>query len=56
MCFSVTEKVTKLAQPKDTAKAKESDLKEDPFKISPNALKYRASARIQELAQPRERK
>lgn len=54
--FAVSEKVTKLAQPKDTSKTKESDLKEDPFTISPNALKYRATPRIQELAQPVDRK
>lgn len=45
-----------MATPKDKSKTKESDLKEDPFVISPNALKYKATARIQELAQPSTRK
>lgn len=45
-----------MAQPKDKSKTKESDLKEDPFTISPNALKYKPTARIQELAQPISRK
>lgn len=42
----------KLAVPKEKMVGNVSDVREDAFVISPNALKYKATARIQELAQP----
>lgn len=48
---------TKRTQELATAREKgvgESDLKENPFSISPNALKARPTARIKELAEPKE--
>lgn len=44
-----------LAVPKKKAAEKDNDLKENPFMISPTALKYVATTRIQELAEPIER-
>lgn len=44
-----------MARPKTAAVVLDNDLKENPFTISPAALKYVATPRIIELAKPLER-
>jgi len=52
--FIASDRMGNLAIPKTLRKG-ESDLKDKPFSVSPNALKYRATKRIKEIAQPKER-
>lgn len=52
---TVSPRFDELAVPKKKAAEKDSDLKENPFQISPNALKAKPSPRIEELAKPIER-
>lgn len=51
------ERIEKLAQPSFSAREakKQDDDRYDPFVISKNALKYKATPRILELAKPSER-
>ncbi|GLV34244.1 Testicular haploid expressed gene [Carabus blaptoides fortunei] len=55
LLYKISENVEKLAIPKKKAKEKESDEKENPYDISPNALKYKPTPRIIILAKPVER-
>lgn len=48
-----TKRIKEIATPREKGVG-ESDLKENPFSISPNALKARTTARIKELAEPKE--
>ncbi|KAK5644594.1 hypothetical protein RI129_005894 [Pyrocoelia pectoralis] len=52
---TVSPRFAELAEPKKKAAEKDSELKENPFQISPNALKAKPSARTKELAKPIER-
>ncbi|KAI9584490.1 uncharacterized protein LOC119634513 [Glossina fuscipes] len=50
-----TARTRALAQPTSRgAKSAAADVKENPFSVSPLAIKYKASKRIKELAEPRE--
>lgn len=54
--FTVTEHIKKLAQPKHSRmKFRRSDVEEQPFPVSKNALQYKVTPRIQELAQPKKK-
>lgn len=48
-----TPRILEMAQAKTTAQAPDADFKENAFQVSPNALKYKPSKRILEMAQPR---
>lgn len=53
--FAASKRVLEIAIPKKTVDAPDGDVKDNPFQISPNALKYKATPRITELAKPIER-
>nr|XP_022918206.1 uncharacterized protein LOC111427339 [Onthophagus taurus] len=55
LMHKTTEYDNKMSVPRARASANDADLKEDPFSISKNALKYKASPRIIELAKPQAR-
>lgn len=48
--------IDRLATPNKRKERVESDTKENPYLISPYALKYKATPRIEELAKPFERR
>lgn len=54
--FLASKRVGELAEPsaRRTAKSATADLKENPFSVSPTALKTKASKRTNELATPKE--
>ena len=51
--YKPSKRLLNLAMPRDKKQIL-SDFKENPFAIAPNALKYKASERIEELAEPKE--
>ncbi|XP_046409184.1 uncharacterized protein LOC124174095 isoform X1 [Ischnura elegans] len=53
--FQATERLKVLAQPKRKAQEPDSELRENPFQVSPMALKARCSNRLKELAIPPKR-
>lgn len=56
-CFFVvaSQRIAELAKPNvRQAQSGPSDVRENPFAVSPNALKTKASKRTEELAEPRE--
>lgn len=56
MSNSASDRIKEMSQPlaKHEANLGPADLKDDPFSISPNALKYKISSRMKELAEPKE--
>lgn len=54
LTYEISERMKELAVPKPATTARESDLNEDAFTISPAALKYVATPRILEIAKPKE--
>lgn len=53
--FLASPRIIELAIPKARSAVQEADYNEDAFKVSPNALHYKATERIIELAKPLER-